>query len=320
MSICIAGLKISFLSNTEFYSIVKDTTRHYKTFRLRKRSGGYRCIQAPNIGLSILQKMILEHILYANYMPPKNCTGFIRNKNITDNVRPHLNNPYVFKTDIKDFFSSIKEHLVKQLFLDLGFDSQTSKVLSRICCLYGVLPQGAATSPMISNMIFLDLDKAIQHYCSGRNYIYTRYADDITISSNEMIDKSICDDIDNILKIHNLTINKKKTHLYGPGAKKIITGISIASGQMKIPRLYKRQLRYEINALKTKKYNFDEAMLLSLNGKLCYCRQIEPDSNFVNRALKLVKVELVRLKRQNKVEQDTLSKWRGSSPKIGGVW
>ena len=104
-----------------------------------------------------------------------------------DNVSPHKTNRYFICIDLEDFFPSISLNRVRKLFLLLGYSTRAVNILTRLCTCGEGLPQGAVTSPAISNLVVSKLDRRIGGYTSRRNIAYTRYADDITISCNNYI-------------------------------------------------------------------------------------------------------------------------------------
>ena len=165
------------------------------------------------------------------------------------------------------------------------------------------MPQGAPTSPIISNMIMYKVDNLIMKLCKKYDFIYTRYADDITISSVKPIDDKIKKIISKIFLRYNFSLNHKKTRLYGPKNKKIITGISISSGTPMLPRKTKRIWRQEINMIEKfgllkhmENTNQNNPLFIpSLKGKLSFWKQIEPQNQFVDRAFTILNNAIKKL-------------------------
>lgn len=287
----------------EFYLLMRNPDIFYCNYKIPKKRGGYREISSPSLKLMAMQRAILKQILMPNFNPLPCCVGYVKDKNILDNVIPHINNPYLLKTDLEDFFPSITKEKVIYLFIKLGFSTRISMLLAALCCKKGALPQGAPTSPIISNMIMQSLDVAISEECARKNFAYTRYADDITISSKEIIDVNFFYRIQDIIKSSGMSLNEGKTHFYGPGNKKIITGVSISSGKPKLPRKTKRKLRQEVNMIE--KYGLLNHMertqqmspiyIMSLKGKLAFWKQVEPDCPFVNKSFAVLQKAIERL-------------------------
>jgi retron-type reverse transcriptase len=283
------------IQNNILASIVAHTKSFYYSFEIPKRSGGARSISAPYPVLLNAQKWIYDNIL-SKIKVHNNAKGFIKQSSITDNARVHLNTNYVLKMDIEEFFPSIKMNRIMSIFRNLGYTKKTSYYLSSICCLHGVLPQGAATSPCLSNIIAKRMDARITGLASRFALNYTRYADDFTLSGEVLPPKIICY-IEKIVNQEGFSINKKKTNLIGINKQKIITGISISSGELKIPREKKREVRKNIyyvlkNGLfeHQKQINsFDPIYVERLLGYLFFWQSVEPENEFVRSSINKLK-------------------------------
>ena len=198
--------------------------------------------------------------------------------------------------DIKNFFGSIPQNFVINYFhKELGYNIYISYFLSSICCLEGVLPQGAPTSPVLSNLISTSLDRRLYRLAKKFNLVYTRYADDLAFSGDE-ISGAFIRYVRDITADCNLKINDSKTRLYGPGGSKIIAGISLATGVPRITRDYRRKLRQELHYIE--KYGIvshmrhnrikEASYIDSLCGKVAFWLSIEPDNKYARKmALKL---------------------------------
>jgi RNA-directed DNA polymerase len=129
----------------------------YTHFTIPKRRGGERTIEAPSDKLKSLQRRILHRLL--NPLPVHAAaTGFVRGRSIVDNARPHVASGVVINLDLADFFPTITVDRVAALFHALGWDAESSTILGRICTSDGHLPQGAPTSPAISNLVCRRMD------------------------------------------------------------------------------------------------------------------------------------------------------------------
>lgn len=153
----------------------------YTRFTLPKRRGGSRTIEAPSDKLKALQRRVLHRLL--NPLPTHPAvTGFVRGRSIVDNARPHVGRGVVINLDLADFFPTITAERVVTLFRALRWDVDSAAILSRICTNEGHLPQGAPTSPAISNLVCRKLDERLDRLIQRLKGNYTRYADDVTIS------------------------------------------------------------------------------------------------------------------------------------------
>lgn len=173
-----------------YYLYKYPLDKRYKVFKIPKKKGGYREIAAPANNLKLIQQKLNEILTnyYENFIASQ-VHGFCHNRSIVTNAKHHLRKKYVLNIDLKDFFPSIHFGRVNGLFRSepFNFNDKISNILANICCHEGVLPQGSPTSPIITNFICKKLDKELQHLAKRNNCKYTRYADDITISSNDDI-------------------------------------------------------------------------------------------------------------------------------------
>lgn len=276
--------------------IVMNSDCFYYNFQIPKRKGGFREISAPYPLLLNAQKWIYHNILIKQPLHDSS-KGFVRNVSITDNAKVHLNQKYLLKMDLQNFFPSIKINRVISIFRNLGYTKKISYYLAAICCLNGTLPQGAATSPSISNIIAKRLDFRLSGFAIKFNLRYTRYVDDITFSGN-MIPIKLISYIRNIIEEEGFKINEKKTRRIGEKGQKIVTGISISSGKLTIPKSIKRQIRKNIHFIiknglfEHQKYinSYDPIYIERLLGYLFFWRSVEPENNYVKSSIDKLKI------------------------------
>ncbi len=259
----------------------KTISNSYHTFNVSIHSKN-RIISAPSKKLKKRQRWILDNILYK-----KSCSefahGFEPQRSIKTNALVHANNDYVLCIDIKDFFPSIKQKNVESVFVDLGYTKSAAERLAELCCLNGVLPQGAPTSPHIANIICDKLDSELYKLAQEHQSSFTRYADDITFSSKSDIEYLI-PKIEEIILKFGFHLNSKKTSYYTVAKPKFITGLVVQNGRIRVPKSFKRELKKEIyfckkfgvanhlnNSHATKFINYREY----LYGKAYYIYMIE---------------------------------------------
>jgi len=271
--------------------IVHSPQRFYSTFKIPKRSGGHREINVPYPSLLECHQWILKNILN-RFALGTACHGFVREKSIITNAKEHLGKKFLLKMDIKDFFHSIKLETVERIFYNAGYSSKVSKYLAAFCCLDNSLPQGAPTSPALSNIAAYHMDKELCKAAEEAKLTYTRYADDLTFSG-EMIYANFKHHVAQIAKRHGFDINHEKTLLIKGNGQKIVTGISVSGGQIRLPKKYKRNLRQEAYHYLTKGFpahakrkNIDELLYKEkLLGKLQFWKQVEPENSFLKWAI-----------------------------------
>lgn len=223
----------------------------YKRYELPKKDGSMRIIAQPSRELKAIQSWILRNILN-KLSSSDNCKGFERGCSILDNAAPHIGANYILNIDFKDFFTSITAPQVYSIFSSVGYSKSVAAILTNLTVVDGRLPQGAPTSPKLANLICLKLDSRIQGYAGPRGLIYTRYADDISISA-QTIKKAMNARIilKQIIASEGLEINKSKTVIQGTRRRKEITGLVLSSNRVGIGRSALRKIRAEIFSLFT---------------------------------------------------------------------
>ncbi len=205
--------------------INSNIEKEYYTKKIPKKSSGFRRIEAPSVRLKGIQAWILRNILDKVVASPYS-TAYKRGCSIVNNVNPHQNGLFFLSYDLKDFFPSIYERRIVGIFHSFGYSKPVSILLAHLCTYHGHLPQGAVTSPSLSNMVAYHLDLRLGGYASKKKFAYTRYADDITFSSgNRNVLSSSRHYIERIIKAENFKINNEKTHFTGPGTRCCITGL-----------------------------------------------------------------------------------------------
>lgn len=277
------------LDSGELKSILRDMQGQYKRFRIGKRSGGYRTISAPNGQLRAIQKTIYYKLLLPVNIHPA-ATGFRKNVSIVDNAKPHLGKNCVLKTDIIDFFGSIHQYDVARAFEKIGYPTNISELLAELCCLRKRLPQGAPTSPALSNIIAYDMDRALIDMAKEHGLTYTRYADDMTFSGDAIDQEKLFPKIAKIVRKNGFALKLKKTRFMDKNKRKIITGISISSGEkLTIPKAKKREVRKNVHYILTKGLaghqrhikSTDPAYLKRIIGYLNFWHSVEPENQYV---------------------------------------
>jgi len=244
----ILGIDIGYL-----YMVSNSQDSFYRKFSIKKSDKTDRIIKEPLPLLKEIQVWILENIL--NYIPSSIYTkAFKKNFSIKDNARFHQNQNIVICMDIKDYFGSIKEFKVHELFYNLGYSKQVSTLLAKLCCLGNSLPQGAPTSPAISNIVTIEMDTELVNLAkmmSSKDYNirYTRYADDITFSGKKIDKKYLINSVRKIIKKYDFELNTKKTRVLGRNSRQLVTGI-VVNKKMQVSRNKRQELRanmYYIN-------------------------------------------------------------------------
>jgi RNA-directed DNA polymerase len=163
---------------------------HYHQFTIPKRSGGTRQIRAPDRELKDLQRLLLRRLLGRLRVHPA-AMGFERGRSIVSNALAHRGQAVVLRLDIRDFFPSTSAKRVGRYFRRIGWNRPATRLLLRWCAYDGGLPQGAPTSPRLSNLVNYRIDARLAAMASKLGAVYTRYADDLTISFTEEDQKKV---------------------------------------------------------------------------------------------------------------------------------
>lgn len=272
-------------------SVINSTSSHYRSFEIPKRSGGMRSITAPYPTLMECQNWIYNNILIKSTVH-SSAHGFTFKKSIITNAKIHIGQTCFLKVDIKDFFPSITINQIISVFKDLGYSHKVSFYLASICCYEDSLPQGAPTSPVLSNIVSYTLDRRLMSFAKMFNLKYTRYADDLAFSG-DWIPVKFIEYISEIIKSCGFEVNNKKTVLQQKKAQRILTGISIADSEIKIPREFKRNLKQEVHYIRTfgifshirKQKIRDPEYLLTIIGRIRFWLSVEPSNEYAKRAL-----------------------------------
>lgn len=229
----------------------------YQSFEMRKKRGGFRKIDSPQKGLRVIQKNLAA--LFEENIGFKSCVqGFIKERGILVNASLHKKSDWVLNVDIKDFFGSISFGRVRAVFIAKPFEfhPDVATVVAQICCFKNYLPQGAATSPIVANIVASTLDNRILKYIRSQRLIYSRYADDITISAKRIFPREIAhindgktiigEDLANIFSRARFEINEKKSRLQSKYSRQEVTGL-IVNKKINVPAEYKNKLRTAIH-------------------------------------------------------------------------
>lgn len=273
-------------SISELYEIANDPARFYKTYYIPKHNGGLRRIDSPKTELKNIQKWILTDIL--SYSPcSKYAKAYVKNKSIRDNAQFHQNQKIVLTLDVKDFFSSITENHIFNFFnQSCGYEPSVAVLFTKLCTYEGVLPQGAPTSPTLSNLVLKQFDEVVGDYCKGRGIRFTRYADDMTFSGSEIDIAALLYYVDQQLASLGLERHPEKLKVMRQHNRQKTTGIVVNSINQ-VPREYRMRIRQEVHYIR--KYGLDshvdrigeekQRYLTSLRGRINYVCSINPEDH-----------------------------------------
>lgn len=287
---------------------VLDPAHRYKQFSIPKRHGGKRTILAPSKALMSAQRHLHQVIAHIG-KPSSAATGFVAGRSVLDHARAHRKRKWVLCIDLRDFFPTIKFWRVRGMFMSapFSFNEEVSTCLAQLCTHDQELPQGAPTSPAISNIICRELDRRVKELCRRERCTYTRYADDLCISSNiRDVPTSLAHlkedvwvagpDLTRVVEECGFSINPEKTRLKTRRDQQMVTGL-VVNQHVATPRAWRRQLRVMLHL--RQKYGEEKAMTIAktwswhgirrknqktidqvIRGKAAYAAQVEQDRGF----------------------------------------
>lgn len=239
----------------------------YRAFEIPKRNGGTRRIQAPHPTVKILQQK-LAMLLDCLYEPTRSAHGYVRGRSIVTNARRHEGKRWVLNVDLENFFPSINFGRVRGVLIRrYGIAAPAATVIAQICTTDNALPQGAPTSPVLSNMICIGLDHDLHRLARSCGAWYTRYADDLTFSTrHQMMPSQLADrdeftgdaKIGHELEAHitgnGFRVNPRKVWMRPNGRRQRVTGL-IVNREVNVPRPHIRRIRAAIHTYDTLGYS-----------------------------------------------------------------
>ena len=317
---------LAYLSEVNYRLLRNVVTRSepaaYRVFKIKKRAlvAGkvrYRTICVPIPPLQRAQTWIAQNIL-AHAKPHSASTAYSKGNSIREAAMPHCGSTWLIKLDLENFFESISEISVYRVFRQLGYQPLPSFEMTRICTrsvpksrwtryrsekrlytieqydsrLIGSLPQGAPTSPMLSNLAMFQLDEAISSITFKWGLRYTRFGDDISISTHGTFDKPsaravICE-VYKVITQYGLAPNRSKAAILGPGSRRIVVGLLVDGDTPRLSRKFKASLRLHLYYLthpkigpaahaRNRGFEAVAGLRHHIGGLIAYAQHIEPD-------------------------------------------
>ncbi len=257
----------------------------YHRYTVPKPSGGVRTIDAPVEKLKTLQGWIHRRILVDAKLH-RCATGFRRGVSIVDNAARHARKRVVVRIDLKDFFPTITHRQVRKAFERLGYPYSVSSMMSNLCTLRGVLPQGAPTSPALANLVCQTLDERLYRLSRKWKCRYSRYADDLVFSSNNERMPDLIPFIKEVIKSEGFVVNEDKVRVMRKGTRQKVTGL-VVNQTPNLDRASRRLLRAMAHRVAvggtqaldiTSTHSPDAEPLHVLSGRMAFLRMVSPKS------------------------------------------
>jgi hypothetical protein len=276
------------ISSDDARSILARGPVRYKVYQIPKRSGGWRIISQPSRELKAVQRYLLasffSHLRITNF-----ATAYRTGVSIRDNAAAHAGNPYLLKLDFRSFFHSFRPSDMDYVLRINGITLSKPEVLTLKLATYWrpkgssffMFAMGAPTSPTLTNAMMYELDEMIGAFCAARAVTFTRYADDLAFSGGSSeallaVEKFVRKQVSE--SGHpKLQLNDGKRGMYGPGQKKIVTGLVITpAGDVSISRERKRAISAGVHWWKTGQIT-TELHREQLRGLLAFAKSAEPE-------------------------------------------
>jgi hypothetical protein len=211
-----------------------------------KANGRERRLLAPSPALKRLQRELL--VKYLSRLPIHPCaTAFFPGASTVLNARPHASRRLIATVDLRDFFESTHASRVRRCFLDQGFRDESLRMLMRLCVFRDGLPQGAPTSPCLSNLVNVRLDDRLAHLAGQAGAVYTRYGDDLTFSwTCEHMPSSFTGAVEDVLGSAGYEIQTLKGWRVTPVSDRpVVTGLVLTGdGQLRVPPALLLRMRF----------------------------------------------------------------------------
>jgi RNA-directed DNA polymerase len=245
-----------------YYLYKRHLSGQYRQFEIAKKRGGKRLIKAPSTNLKLIQKSIARRLIdYKTFKPCVN--GFLPDRNIVRNARPHIGQRFVLNVDLENFFGSISFARVYGMLTKAPFNFRkpVAAAIAKACTLDDALPQGAPSSPIISNLICSRLDSELSRLAAAHRCLYTRYADDLTFSSasgnftlatllRQPDGSAFCElspSLVDVIASNGFTINHRKVRFSDRGRRQEVTGL-VVNKRLNVRRRYIREVRAMLHA------------------------------------------------------------------------
>lgn len=231
----------------------------YSEVQIPKRRGGARTLLVPERRLKYVQRRLLP-LLEKLYFARRPVHGFVKGRGVISNAQAHERRPYLINLDLSDFFGTITRRRVHSLLQRIGLSEEVARTVCILCVVRNQLPQGAPTSPILANMICFRLDREMMNFAKDNRFRYTRYADDITISSHvlphalfegdlpspgKLHESQLADRLRFVIQNNGFEIHPEKIWYSGQKSRKSVTGL-VVNELVNVPRAYVRNLRASI--------------------------------------------------------------------------
>lgn len=223
------------------WSFINRPAKHYDEFQIPKGKGRRR-ITAPRVALKVVQKWLSVQ-LGKCYTPPDHVFGFVPGRSHILAAMKHVGCSWVLSVDIKDFFPSVSAEQIRKCLEEFGYSSAAANIISSLTCFNDSLPQGAPTSPVLSNMVFREADFALVQLAGKYEANISRYADDIVYSSRDVFHGDLYDELMVLFRGLPWELASDKTELTIAPSRRKVHGLLVGGEEVRLTKGYRNRLR-----------------------------------------------------------------------------
>lgn len=245
--------------------------RHYRVFSIPKGTNKKRIIVAPRVAIKVVQKWLSVQ-LQKLYAPPRHVFGFIPGLSHINAAQVHRRARWTYSVDIENFFPSTPIESVAAGFQNIGYGESAADMLSRLCCCRGFLAQGAPTSPLLSNIVFREVDNRLSQISERFNVRLSRYADDIVFSGIQNIPAELSGEVEKLFHGTPWKLSREKIELNELPARLKVHGLLVHGNQVRLTKRYRNKLRAYTYLMR--KGRIREEDRLRVSGHLKYAKQV----------------------------------------------
>jgi len=268
-------LAVLFGYSSKFVSaMAHQNWKYYREFTIRTGKKK-REIQAPKVALKIIQKWF-GHYLTESLSFDDHVFGFVPGKSAPAAAKQHTNAHWVYSVDISNFFPSTPKNVISTTLVDIGYSERAAKLMSRLLCYGNYLAQGSPASPILSNLVFRDLDTKLKEISDNHRIRFTRYADDIVFSGVDIFPKIIKEEVSILFDDSSWILSKKKEYFSETPKRLKVHGLLVHRNRPRLTKGYRniiRAYKHLLDAGKIKKKDLSRIM-----GHLNYAKSIDKKS------------------------------------------
>ena len=288
-------LGLLFGLSARFVHSLMNEQKYYRTFKIKKSNNQKRTIHAPRVALKLIQTWFGHHLALAlkedPTFPDNHIFGFVPGKSHILAAQEHCASKpdWVYSVDIENFFGTTDKDTLKKQLEELGYSEHACDIILTLCCYQDHLPQGAPSSPVLSNLAMKETDKKLCALAEQKKILFTRYADDIVFSGSGKLNSSnpkesqkefrqeLRNSLDEIFRDTCWKISESKTYYaesaQGMGLK--VHGLLIHNNHVRLPKSYRNKIRAYQHMLNPEKATVKERDIKRLTGHVKYAQSVE---------------------------------------------